>query len=112
MKCFQCQGPWHPATGHVLATETVLCGPCAQRFFRWMRAHMARRWGGHDFYVEAATSIRAGVFPRDAGDGEERGDEVPVGLAHRSATPAGARAPREFDSLRLLEARPNPDERW
>ena len=65
MKCFQCQSPWHPATGHVLAAETVLCGPCAQRFFRWMRGQMGRRWGGLRFYDEASTSIRAGVTPAE-----------------------------------------------
>jgi hypothetical protein len=68
MRCFQCQGPWHEATGHVLMAGTVLCGPCARRFFAWMRGHLARRWGGHDFYAAAATSIRAGVFP-EAGSG-------------------------------------------
>jgi hypothetical protein len=62
MNCYQCGATWHPATGHVLAKETYLCGPCARRFFAWMAAHMQRRWGGHDFYAAAATSIRAGEF--------------------------------------------------
>lgn len=64
MKCFACGGPYHPASGHAwTAFGVVYCGPCARHFLTWMKGHVAQRRRGFDFYGEAATSIRAGVFP-------------------------------------------------
>lgn len=66
MRCFQCGGPCHPATGHAFDEETWLCGRCARAMIAWVKGHVAvgrgRRRGG-DFYGAAVTSIRAGVFP-------------------------------------------------
>lgn len=60
MRCFCCGGPFHPATGdYDRVWDIARCGPCIRSFYRWMRGHTARRWGGHAFYVEAETSIRA-----------------------------------------------------
>jgi hypothetical protein len=57
--CSVCQGPYHPATGHAWSQETVLCGPCAGRFFAWVVRHTSRRWGGQSFYEAAASSVKA-----------------------------------------------------
>jgi hypothetical protein len=59
VRCFACPGPYHPATGHLFAPGVAYCGPCYRHFIGWYKAHTRRRWGGADFYVEAATSIRA-----------------------------------------------------
>jgi hypothetical protein len=46
MICSACQGPYHPATGHILAKEDeefgcfVLCGPCAISFKDWLKGRM------------------------------------------------------------------------
>ncbi len=58
VKCFACGGPFHEATGHVFKGKFVgvatYCGPCARHFFAWVVSHTKRRWGGLDFYAEAA----------------------------------------------------------
>lgn len=69
MTCFACHGPYHPATGHMFMPPPRLkeqdgdprsdpviayCGPCARRFFAWWRGHSKRKWGGMNFYEEAA----------------------------------------------------------
>jgi len=67
MRCSNCQGPWHPATGHAFSASTVACGPCAGRFWAWVVRHTngkgARRSRkvpvARGFYESAATSIRA-----------------------------------------------------
>jgi hypothetical protein len=59
-RCFSCRGPFHAATGHYHRPDVPVCGPCTRRFVVWLKGHVKRRWGGHDFYAEAATSIRAG----------------------------------------------------
>lgn len=58
MRCANCGGPWHEATGHVLSpvTPTVLCGPCARGYLAWLRGHTNRRWGKVRFYDHAQTS--------------------------------------------------------
>jgi hypothetical protein len=61
--CFACGGPFHPASGHVWPNGAEYCGPCIRHFFDWAKRHAAGRRKGADFYAEAATSIRAGVFP-------------------------------------------------
>jgi pullulanase/glycogen debranching enzyme len=40
MKCAACSGPYHPATGHVLSENFVLCGPCAISFKDWLKNRM------------------------------------------------------------------------
>ena len=62
-RCFSCGGPFHPATGHYHRPDVPICGACTRRFVRWLKGHTRRRWGGHDFYAEAATSIRPGTVP-------------------------------------------------
>ena len=85
MRCFQCGGPRHPATGHAFDDEIGLCGRCARAMIAWVKGHVAvgrgRRRGG-DFYGAAVTSIRAGVFPAP---GEEHvvSDGVIAHLAER-----------------------------
>ena len=59
--CFCCGGPFHPATGHYHQPDVPVCGACTRRFVRWLKGHLKRRWGGHEFYAEAATSIRPGA---------------------------------------------------
>jgi len=59
MRCFACDGPAHPATGHAFAPAVLYCGPCAGRFWAWAVRHTNRRWSGGKFYDEAATSVRA-----------------------------------------------------
>ncbi len=67
-RCFACPGPYHPASGHVFReVGVVYCGPCYRYFAAWMKGHMRRQWSGADFYVEAATSIREGVYPPSTG---------------------------------------------
>lgn len=60
MNCDACGGPYHESTGHLLSEDKRLCGVCARDFVKWLSGHLKRRWGGADFYVHAATSIRAG----------------------------------------------------
>ena len=40
MKCVNCSGPAHEATGWILYRDPVviLCGPCAKRFSLWYKA--------------------------------------------------------------------------
>jgi len=69
MKCSQCGGPWHPATGHAWTETCVLCHRCAGYFFGWMIKHTSRREGTKGgkrkhpcsvlFYEAAGTSIHA-----------------------------------------------------
>lgn len=66
-RCFRCGGPFHQATGHVFVEfDIAYCGACYRHFLAWYKGHTRRKWGGSDFYAEAATSIRAGVFPAAA----------------------------------------------
>jgi hypothetical protein len=67
-RCCNCGGPWHEATGHVLGAErpTVLCGPCAGRYFGWVLGHTRKKASKRQrrdgdvvsFYQAAATSIK------------------------------------------------------
>ena len=59
MKCAACKGVYHPATGHVLSEQLVLCGPCTREHVKWLKQHLRRKWGGADFYAAAATSVKA-----------------------------------------------------
>lgn len=64
MRCFQCKGPYHPATGHYYREfKVAFCGGCYQPFVKWVAGHTKRKWSGASFYEEAATSIRQGVYP-------------------------------------------------
>ncbi|HVZ88056.1 MAG TPA: hypothetical protein VHG72_13880 [Polyangia bacterium] len=57
----QCRGPFHPATGHVdRLTGALFCGACYRPFVKWIAGHTKRKWGGANFYEEAATSVIAG----------------------------------------------------
>jgi hypothetical protein len=67
-RCFACRGPWHETTGHVFSPEVRYCGPCYRHFMAWYRVHTHRRSSGADFYLEALTSIRAGVWPPPSPD--------------------------------------------
>lgn len=69
MRCFACQGPFSEVTGHFFAPDVPYCGRCIRIFYQWMKGHTNRRWSGASFYEEAATSVRAGVWPTKA---EER----------------------------------------
>lgn len=60
MRCFACGGPYHPATGHLFREFMVAyCGRCYRHFIEWMKGHMRRKWGGLDFYAEAAKRPRS-----------------------------------------------------
>lgn len=63
MSCFCCKGVYHPSTGHMFSDAVVYCGPCIRHFIMFVKSHTKRKWSGADFYAEAATSIREGVFP-------------------------------------------------
>lgn len=64
MTCGSCGGVYHPATGdHDVRYDFRRCGRCYRIFLRWYRQHTKRKWGGHNFYAVAQTSIREGVFP-------------------------------------------------
>lgn len=58
-RCFACGGPYHPASGHLWEADVAYCGPCTRRFFDWVKQHTRGRLRGGDFYLAAATSIRA-----------------------------------------------------
>jgi hypothetical protein len=59
-RCSQCGGPFHPATGHQDERFKVqFCGACYRPFVKWLSGHTKRKWGGANFYEEAATSIKA-----------------------------------------------------
>jgi hypothetical protein len=85
MRCFQCGGPCHPATGHAFDEETWLCGACARGMISWVKGHVAvgrgRRRGG-DFYGAAVTSIRAGVFPAPGEEIDETKTKPLGAVAH------------------------------
>ncbi len=73
--CFACCGPYHPATGHLYREwDIAFCGRCYGLFLAWLSGHLCRRWGGHRFYDEAATSIIAGG--RRSGDQAAQLDEA------------------------------------
>jgi hypothetical protein len=63
MPCFACGGPYHPASGHLFNSETPYCGPCYRYFLSWMKGHIRRKWGGCDFYEEAARCVRIPLEP-------------------------------------------------
>lgn len=39
MRCPSCGGASHPATGSVLPSGEVVCGPCVRRFWGWASEH-------------------------------------------------------------------------
>jgi hypothetical protein len=59
MTCASCKGVAHPATGHTWSERTLVCGPCARRFWKWAIQHtnaQTRRKKGKpspDFYGAA-----------------------------------------------------------
>jgi len=63
MRCAACYGPYHPATGHMLTSTMVLCGPCARDFCAWLKRRMAqmdhgtKKSKGAAFSTAAALSI-------------------------------------------------------
>lgn len=58
--CFECKGPWHPSTGdYDKKWNIAFCEGCIKTFYKWMRQHTKRKWGGYNFYEEAQTSIKA-----------------------------------------------------
>jgi hypothetical protein len=60
--CFSCGGAYHPSTGDWdPAWKIARCETCYKAFLSWMKGHTAREWNGHDFYVEARTSVHPGV---------------------------------------------------
>lgn len=64
MRCFQCKGPYHPATGdYDKKRDVAFCGPCYAPFVAWLKQHLNRVWGGSKFYDHSSTSIRPGVTP-------------------------------------------------
>jgi hypothetical protein len=65
MQCSSCRGVYHEATGHRFTANVQICGPCARHFVTWLKGHLRRRWGGVEFYIAAATSIRAPVVQAD-----------------------------------------------
>lgn len=59
-RCFQCGGVYHESTGdYDRKWNIVFCGPCITSFYKWLKGHMKRKWGGANFYEEAHTSIKA-----------------------------------------------------
>jgi hypothetical protein len=68
MRCFVCNGPFHPATGWHFADGVDYCWRCSMVFARWYRERMAPRGGrvpkrrsrpfSVEFYDAAATSVR------------------------------------------------------
>ena len=52
-RCNACKGVFHEATGHRHSDNTVLCGPCAKHFFKWVKGHTNRSWSGVKFYEHA-----------------------------------------------------------
>lgn len=68
VRCFnpRCGQPYHEATGHqfiVNGERIPYCGSCYRYFMAFIKSHTKRKWGGMNFYEEAATSIREGVYP-------------------------------------------------
>jgi hypothetical protein len=61
VRCLECQGPYHPSSGHLYPEwDVAFCGACYKPFLRWLTGHMKRQWSGHEFYAEAATSVIPG----------------------------------------------------
>jgi hypothetical protein len=52
MRCAACKGPAHPASGCQYTARTLVCGPCARRFWEWAVRHAngAGRRRGIAFY--------------------------------------------------------------
>jgi uncharacterized metal-binding protein YceD (DUF177 family) len=40
VRCFFCEGPAHPATGHQVTPTVLQCQRCHREFIRWYRARM------------------------------------------------------------------------
>ena len=53
MTCASCKGVAHPATGCAWSETTLVCGPCARSFWRWMMQHTRARKGKPSFYDAA-----------------------------------------------------------
>ena len=51
--CSACGTPYHPSTGHIHSDKTLLCGPCARDFSKWVSGQTRRRWGKVRFYDHA-----------------------------------------------------------
>ena len=67
MRCFKCGGPYHPSSGHLFREmDVAYCGACYRPFLAWFKGHTRRKWAGADFYLEALTSIRPGIYPAPA----------------------------------------------
>jgi hypothetical protein len=63
VKCFKCDGPYHPATGWYFKAGVQYCGRCARDFASWYKARVAQRTRdvvklGGEFVASAVTSIR------------------------------------------------------
>lgn len=55
-RCFQCGGPYHPATGHWDERwDVVFCGACYKPFVKWLAGHLSRRWRKLRFYDHAVS---------------------------------------------------------
>lgn len=55
MRCFQCHGPFHPASGNWYEQWQIgFCGACYKPFVKWLSGHLKRKWGGLNFYEHAA----------------------------------------------------------
>lgn len=55
MDCFFCGGVVHPATGCQWSARVIACGRCTRDFWRWLKGHTNRKWGGVYFYDCAVT---------------------------------------------------------
>jgi hypothetical protein len=42
-QCGACKGVAHPATGCAWSDRTLVCGPCARSFWKWMIGHTNQR---------------------------------------------------------------------
>lgn len=59
MRCIQCKGPFHPATGdYNRADDVATCGACIRAFYDWLKGHTRRRWQKMRFYEHTETSRR------------------------------------------------------
>ena len=67
MRCCNCNGAAHPATGNRLSLNMIQCHRCAGYFHAWVIRHTAMKKrivkgvgrGTQAFYVHAGTSIIA-----------------------------------------------------
>lgn len=63
MECASCKGSAHPATGCAWSARTLVCGPCARRFWAWMMSHTSERKRtkkgrlASDFYAAAIRKV-------------------------------------------------------